>query len=421
MSSVLSLVEDLTERKATEEVLRETARLDETLTAIDALMHSSLRAGQAVETALREGAEALGAQVGLVTTHAAEGFRIDYLHGGSAEGLGRIVPDEADALGLSVLTGRETLAIGDVGTEARADQWLVQDFHVRSIIVAPLIRGGEATGCLYFAFLEEVHSFSAAEVQFVNRLASSLSLAMENAALYEAQRNIALTLQQAFIHPLPDLDDLEVGIVGLAAWQPALVGGDFWDVFHLRDDKVLIVIGDVSGKGVEAAALTETVHSAVRAFASVDDSPGFILSKTNDLLLADPKIETFVTALVLVLSIGTGKVSLASAGHPGPLRVAEGSCETVDPEYRLPLGIFTTQYPTRELQLGEGEYLALYTDGVTEARSAGELFGEERVKEALRPLWGRPSQDLAAALAGAASSFADSLTDDLQVLVIRRR
>jgi sigma-B regulation protein RsbU (phosphoserine phosphatase) len=184
---------------------------------------------------------------------------------------------------------------------------------------------------------------------------------------------------------------------------------------------VLIVIGDVSGKGVEAAALTETVHSAVRAFASVDGSPGFILSKTNDLLLADPKIETFVTALVLVLSIGTGKVSLASAGHPGPLRVAEGSCETVDPEYRLPLGIFTTQYPTRELQLGEGEYLALYTDGVTEARSAGELFGEERVKEALRPLWGRPSQDLAAALAGAASSFADSLTDDLQVLVIRRR
>jgi PAS domain S-box-containing protein len=421
MSSVMSLVEDVTERKRAEETQREIARLSQALNAIDVLVHSSLRADEIVQAALTAGATALGADAALVTSRQLDGFRIDHLHGGPIEMIGRLIPDELDTHGLLALESRETIAIGDVRSDPRVQRKLMEEFDIKSLLVAPLIKGGAAIGCLYFAFVDEPHSFTPPEVDFVRRLAASLSLALENATLYEEQRSIATQLQRSFLHTLPTLGHLEVGLVEAPASEPALIGGDFWDVFELPDKRVGIVVGDVAGKGVPAAGLTETVRSTMRAFAAVDSAPSFILRKTNELLLARAPEEVFVTALVLVLDTETGHVSFASAGHPAPIHVGAFSCALLEPTYGPPLGSFPSEYTSAHARLALDDYLVLYTDGVTEAKRGERLFGEHRLIETVGRLRGLSAQVVVEHVRDAAEDFAGQLRDDLEVVALRMK
>ena len=239
---------------------------------------------------------------------------------------------------------------------------------------------------------------------------------------YEQQRDIATALQQSLLHALPALDGLEVGLVGASAYEPALIGGDFWDVFELPDKRVVVVIGDVAGKGIRAAAMTETVRSTMRAFAHVDAAPAFILRKTNEVLLGGDPGEQFVTALVAVVEPdGGGHVSIGSAGHPGPVGLLKDSCLLVEPAYGLPLGTFSGEFSSDHLQLTPGDCLVLYTDGVTEAKRGGELFGEQRLVQVVESLRGRPAQEVADRVRDAVADFAGALRDDLQIVALRLR
>ena len=142
----------------------------------------------------------------------------------------------------------------------------------------------------------------------------------------ERQRLIAVTLQENFIHPLPKLEGLELSVVSKAASHPELVGGDFSDVFLLDDGSVAILIGDVAGKGIRAAGLTETVRSTVRAFAAVDPSPAFVLQMTNQLLLRREVGEELVTALLVMLDRLSGRALVASAAHPPVVHLSTSTC-----------------------------------------------------------------------------------------------
>jgi phosphoserine phosphatase RsbU/P len=263
------------------------------------------------------------------------------------------------------------------------------------------------------------HSVSQRDVELVEAICSQAAVAIANAGAYESQRAIAATLQESFRHPLPRLRGLEIGLVEAPAEEPGLVGGDFWDIFELPDRRVFVVIGDVAGKGVAAAGMTETVRSMMRAFATVDAVPAFILRKTNELLLQEPD-EAFVTALVLVVDPASGSVSLGSAGHPGPVLLSPSSCRILDPRYGPPLGTFHAEYGSSEVLLEAADYLLLYTDGITEARTDGALFGEEGLLRAASALRGQSAQAVAEGIRRAASSFASRLMDDLQVLALRR-
>ena len=243
------------------------------------------------------------------------------------------------------------------------------------------------------------------------------------AALRESEehhRSLFETLQESLLHALPAVEGLELAMRSLPARSLDLVGGDFCDVFKLPGGKVLAAIGDVAGKGIRAAALAETVHAAMRSFALIDDDPAFILRKTNDLLLADESEESYVTALVVVLDTVSGEARIASAGHPSPLRIGQGPCQLVEPLYGVPLGCFPAHYEPTTLLLDHGDALVLYTDGVTEARSDGELFGEELAMDTAWVMATAPVQDIADVLASAARSFSEELKDDLEVLVLRR-
>jgi PAS domain S-box-containing protein len=253
----------------------------------------------------------------------------------------------------------------------------------------------------------------------ITRRKEAEEAALENARLYEQQRTIATTLQQSLIHPLPAVAGLELGLVARTANEPELVGGDFSDVFLLRDGRVAVLIGDVIGKGVRAAGLTETVRSAVRAVADFEASPAAILGRTNELLQRYEPEEPLVTALLLVLDRGAASVHLASAGHPPPVHLGRGFCRLLDVPFGLPLGAFRRDYSTGRLTLAADDCLVLYTDGVTEARRGRELLGEKRLVAVVEGLRGCAAQAIADGVLAAVDAFVDRARDDLQVVALR--
>ena len=235
----------------------------------------------------------------------------------------------------------------------------------------------------------------------------------------EQQRFIAKTLQENFIHPLPDVAGMEMAVVSRAAVKPALVGGDFHSVFRASDGRTAILLGDVSGKGVKAAGLSETVRSAAHGLALIDASPAFILGKVNQLLLEHDSGGQFVTAILLMIDTRTGRLTYASAGHPAPLLIDATGGRLLDETVGLPLGTFECSYSESEATLAAGQTLVLYTDGLTEARSGGQLFGEEGLLNAVATAYGRSVTEIVEDLSGAAERYAGSLSDDMDILAVR--
>ncbi len=416
---------EINERKRAEEELRlhndellERAHLADSLNAINRLLHATVDFDTIMQSALDEGASALGADVGIIEVREGSHWVVRYTRGlgGLDSGL-RLSAAEAPIASRVERRG-EPLAIADVQTDAGAEASFLRAYGLHSLVAVPLLARAAVIGCLIFR-CNEVHVFSDAEIDFTRKLGATVSLALENARLYEEQQHIAQTLQENFIHPLPEVAGLELGVIARVANEPELVGGDFSDVFVVDEARVVLLIGDVAGKGVRAAGLTESVRSTVRALAAVDPSPPFILGKTNELLLRLGLDEPHVTAFVAVLDRHTGRVDYASAGHPPPLRLGATTCGALDVTCGPPLGTFARPYANAQVGLTSHEYLVLYTDGVTEARRGRELLGERRLLEIVAGLWGRPAQGVAEGVCDSVLAFAGSLRDDLQIVVLR--
>jgi len=312
----------------------------------------------------------------------------------------------------------ELIEISGFGLDPELDIGFPHTHGLRSALAVPLVVRRDVIGCLLF-WGRRPRSLSPSQLDFARQLGATVSLAIDNARLYIEQRRIAQTLQENFVHEPPVVAGLELGTVLRTANQPELVGGDFSDVFVVDDGRVVILVGDVAGKGVRAAGLTETVRSAVRALAAVDPSPAFVLGKANELLLRSGADEPHVTAFLAVLDHTTGHLSYASAGHPAPVHVGAFSCRALDVRFGPPHGTFAVPYDSDHVTLTLDDYLVLYTDGVTEARRGVELLGEARLLDVAASLRGRSAQEVAEGVRDAALEFAGELRDDLQVVALR--
>jgi PAS domain S-box-containing protein len=245
--------------------------------------------------------------------------------------------------------------------------------------------------------------------------------ARENEARFEEQRRIATALQENFIHPLPQIARLEIGRVLETAREAELIGGDFCDVFLVDEAHAAVLIGDVAGKGIGAAGHGETVRAAVRAFATIDSSPAFVLRKTNDLLLRVPQmaVSEFVTASLAVIDLRSGQVTFSSAGHPPAVHSGPSVCTFLDASPGVLLGSFAFDYLDGHVTLAPGDSLVFYTDGVTEARRGDDFFGDSRLVATIAQRRDEAPQALAEGVLAAAMSFAGELRDDLLVLAVR--
>ena len=221
---------------------------------------------------------------------------------------------------------------------------------------------------------------------------------------------------------LPSIDGIELAAHYEAARDGSDVGGDFYDVFESIRNDWSIVIGDVCGKGPEAAALTALVRYTIRAAAIQTRRPRLVLKLVNAALLRQHP-EQFCTAAYVRLrrEIDCARLTISCAGQPLPLvRRREGSVESVDCAGRV-LGPFPEVHAVdRVVRLEPGDTLLLYTDGVTEARSAVGFFGEERLRDTLRSCAGSNADDTAKVLERTLNDFhGGHPRDDIAFVVLR--
>ena len=240
----------------------------------------------------------------------------------------------------------------------------------------------------------------------------------------EALRSQVRSLQRALLPPEPlVIEGYRLAHAYIPAFAGEEIGGDFYDVFHTEHGNIGILIGDVSGKGIQAAAMAAGTRSAIRAFAHELSSPAEAMSHANRLLTAQQGVwDSFVTVLLLILDPRTGDTTFCSAGHPPALvRRANGDFELFAGA-NVPLGVINDNlYDQAAGRLDPGDKIVLYTDGITEARRGPVLFGADGIQGVLAEHGGEEPQALVEQIISGARAFADGrLRDDTAVLVMER-
>lgn len=331
------------------------------------------------------------------------------------------VGDEEN-LAESVLGSREQLVANNLGVDSRDVLRTLSEHGMQAVMAMPLFVRGEGFGVLYACRMGEGEPFDDLQVDFARKVASSMSLALSNAAAYQSEREVAHTLQAAMI-TLPDrVPDIEFGYRYRSASEAALVGGDFYDLFEIDGDLLGITIGDISGKGIEAAATTSLVKNAIRSHATLRDAaPARALSAVNDVVYRDVAPGIFSTVFFAVLSRLSGRLTYANAGHTAALVIPkDGPVQMLEATGPI-LGAFHgATFGQETVDLG-GSTLLLYTDGVTEARRGSELYGEERLEALVSDLRHDSTRELAGHVVADVHEFAGGvLRDDIALLALRR-
>ncbi len=251
-------------------------------------------------------------------------------------------------------------------------------------------------------------------------LGAQLGASLHNITAYQREHAIAETFQQALLMKPPAIPGIDVGVRYRAATEAARVGGDFYDLVTLSPGRLMVIVGDVCGKSLGAAAQSAVVRYMLRAYAA-EGSPGEALSRLNSAVIAQSPDQPFVTLVVAYIDVARHMFEYAVAGHPRPLILAGRREFPVPGEGNVPVGIFRgAVYPTNRAILPDDTCVVMYTDGMTDARIHGRLFGEERLRKAVAENLQLPAQGLADTLLETVKAFAGGvLADDCAVVTIR--
>ncbi|MEU1836166.1 SpoIIE family protein phosphatase [Micromonospora chersina] len=287
----------------------------------------------------------------------------------------------------------------------------------------PLIARGQRLGTLAVG-RHQRHRHDPDEVSVLEDVARRAALAIENARIHAERRRVAQTLQQSLLPPvLPVVEGIGFAAEYVPTGDEAEVGGDFYDVVPLPDGRWLVVIGDVSGKGVQAAAVTGLVRDVIRVLVGDGKPLPEVLGRLNETLV-ERGGGRYCTLALAAVGPGDGgqlDVSLHLAGHDRPVLLHGGGGAGFVGTGGTALGLLDAiSTPTAEIALKPGDALIFYTDGVTERRRGRELFGTDRLRESAAPLAGYSADVVAARLRATAIAFSvEPPRDDIAVLVLR--
>jgi serine phosphatase RsbU (regulator of sigma subunit)/PAS domain-containing protein len=295
--------------------------------------------------------------------------------------------------------------------------------NLRSVLVVPLQAGDRTLGVITLATDTSARTLGATELDLAREIGVRAGIAVENARLHGRRTHIATTLQRSLLPPrLPAVPGMTIAARFRAAGEASDVGGDFYDLFAV-DDTWMVVMGDVTGKGPEAASITSLARYTMRTAAVYERSPSGVLERLNAALVVDPdrrQICTVVAARMVRGPDGSAVVRVACGGHPPPFRLRDGRAEPVPVAGPL-LGAFETgRWPETVVRLAPGESLVLYTDGVTDTRSRTERFGADRLADVLAQATDLEPDEVADRVDEALLAFEDGpQRDDVALLVLR--
>ncbi|MBX5442277.1 MAG: SpoIIE family protein phosphatase [Solirubrobacteraceae bacterium] len=301
----------------------------------------------------------------------------------------------------------------------------------RSVLVVPMTgAGGRPIGTITMGTIESQRRLTTDDLLLAEELGRRAGIAVEHARIHRELAGIATTLQAALLPPsLPDVPGVELAARFRAAAGGETVGGDFYDVFEVPGTPPawMVVMGDVTGKGPGAAAITALARYTIRTAAFYERAPSRILGRLNHALVHDDDRRRLCTALCARIEPHPGRgvtMTLSCAGHPLPLRSRpDGTVDELGEPGTL-LGAFPDgRWSDVTLRLAPGDDVLLYTDGVTDIRGPDERFGGRRLREVVARTAGRPAAEVASALVEALVGFQDqeAQRDDIALLVLRAR
>lgn len=333
----------------------------------------------------------------------------------------------ADPVSAAIRTGSATLIerlsdqdlIEMVGDPEHLE--LVRAVAPTSAIIVPLKGRDRAFGALVAGTVESSgRQMSTDDVSLIEQLGHRAAMALENAQLYAEQRTAAETLQQSLLpERLPDVPGVESAARYRAGGPGVEIGGDWYDVLELPDGTLGLVMGDIVGRGVTAAALMGQIRNGLRALALEGHSPAAVLTMLNRMLHVTGPTNAMATVVYCRFDPETGTLTVSNAGHPPPLILGVGA----EPTYfegglGMPLGAWgRTTYHEAITTLVPGATIVLYTDGLVEDRGESLDEGLERLRSALEHVPGDVDEVCAAALT---TGLADrDVQDDIAVLAMR--
>lgn len=305
----------------------------------------------------------------------------------------RFPPDPSSQTGLYAVlrSGRPELyaeipdALLEQSISDPAQLEVLRKIGMRSVMIVPMAVAGRTIGTITFVSAESGRSFDEDDLAFAGELARRAAVAAENARLYTERTQAAHTLQQSLLpERLPSVPGWELASSYAAGDTTAEVGGDFYDVIALGTG-LLAIVGDVTGKGVQAAALTSLARYTLATAARFDASPPAVVGLLNEVLVARTDLSLVTVACAHLVPTPTGAIMrLTSAGHPCPVLVRPGREAVAVGAPGLLLGMLgDAQWDEVVVELTPGDAVLFYTDGVTDTPSARDRFGEERLLTAV--------------------------------------
>lgn len=339
-------------------------------------------------------------------------------------------PGDPDGLTSQVMaTGRPLLLrkVGEglVRRVARDEQHLrlIKDLRLRSVIVVPLIGRGRPMGTLTLATAESRRRLGPADLDFAVELARTTALAIENASLHQERSVVARTLQSSLLPTdIPEIPGVELAVRYRPAGGRELVGGDFYDVFESGEGTWGVALGDVCGKGPEAAALTGLVRHTIRTAAAGGRKPSSVLGLVNRQIIRN-KVDRFCTATLgrVRHSNGAVVVDISCGGHPPPLIYRPGRTVEAAECLGTLLGVFPEPSLVEvPVELGPGDAIVFYTDGVTERFEREGSGGDSQLVALLWDSNGLDADQIADRIyLDAAEAAGNGPRDDMALVVLR--
>ncbi len=301
---------------------------------------------------------------------------------------------------------------------------LIQGIGMRSAMIVPMVARGRSVGALSFVSGPSGRRFDQQDLELAEELARRCATALDNARLFSERAYIARTLQRSLLPAeLPEIPGIEAAARFRPTGEGNEVGGDFYDLFETGERGWTVVMGDVCGKGPDAAAVTALARYTLRAAAMRERLPSRSLRLLNEALLRQRDDRRFCTVAYAYLEAHDGGVraGVASGGHPLPMLLrSDGSVEDVGEPGTL-LGVLPDpNFEDRSVALWPGDALVFYTDGVIEGRGADVLMDEDGLRRLLAECAGAGADAIAARVEDAAfDAQAGEPRDDIAVLVLR--
>ncbi|MEQ1922134.1 MAG: SpoIIE family protein phosphatase [Pyrinomonadaceae bacterium] len=336
------------------------------------------------------------------------------------------------AIMTEVMENGQSVLTSDAQQDPRfASQTIVLQ-GIRSVLAVPLsVDERHVFGLIYADSPTNTNTFSSEHLDILTTLASVASIRVENASLLDERINrermereleLATEIQQRFQPSGPPvLEGYEFQGISFSCYE---IGGDYYDFIERHDGKMLVALGDVSGKGTSASLLMSSLHAAVHGQVAAKTPLAQLVSSVNEYLTENTPGNRFITFFVTELDPATGELTFINAGHnPALIGRADGTIEQIDSS-GLPLGLMGfAEYEVGKAQLNSGDVLFIYSDGVSEANNINEdEFGMDRLIQTISANVGRSASGIRDKVESALSDFTGTAApnDDITLVIVKR-